>query len=162
MIGERGDLSSVAAPALGGLGPAGLDFLFLPVAHLHGEAAVAVDHEAGAVEHQFVLPADAVEVGQRQPGIDRAALGHAIDAQRVLVDLVGAAVDADEHLGPEIGEVAADVGLPDVLADRHSDHGPAHDDRFGQRAGLEQPHLVERAVVGQLVLEARRGDLALI
>jgi hypothetical protein len=52
--------------------------------------------------------------------------------------------------------------LPDVLADRHADHGSAKDDRLGKRAGLEQPHLVERAVIGQLVLEADRGHLALV
>ena len=58
--------------------------------------------------------------------------------------------------------MAADIGVPDILADRQADHHPPEHHRFGQRAGLEQPHLVEGAVVGQLVLEADRRDLALV
>ena len=56
----------------------------------------------------------------------------------------------------------ADAGVPDILADRHADHRAAKDHRLRQGAGLEQAHFVESAVIGQLVLEADGGNLALI
>ena len=162
MLSQFGQLALITAPALCGAGPMGRDLLLFPVGHLHRQAAITVDDEAGTIEHQFVLPADPVEVGQRKPVIDRAALGHAIDPQRVLVDFIGAAVDADQQLGSEVGQMPADIGVPDILADRQSDHHAFEYDRFGQRAGLEQADLIKRAVVGQLVLQPDRGDLAAV
>ena len=69
----------------------------LPGRHLHGEAAVGVEHERGAVEHQFVLAADLVDVDQRQ-----ARLGHArhgdVHAQIGLGPVEGRAVGQDQDL----------------------------------------------------------------
>jgi hypothetical protein len=58
--------------------------------------------------------------------------------------------------------VAAHVGEPDVLADRHADHDPAKYDRLGERTRLEQANFVESAVVGQLALEPGRLDPAFV
>ena len=74
-----------------------------------------------------------------------APTGHAFDPQGILVDFVRAAVDADQQLGPEVRQVAADIGMPDVLADRQADQHALEPDRFGQGAGLEQADLVEGA-----------------
>ena len=162
MICQRRNLARVAAPAGGGAGPAGGDFLLFPVLHLDCQGAVAVDHEAGPIEHQFILSADAVDIGQRQIVIDRAALGHAVDPQGILVDLIRAAIDAEQQFGAEFGQMAAHVRMPDILADRQADHHPAKHHGFRKRARLEQPHFIEGAIVRQFVLEPDRRDLPLV
>ena len=50
---------------------------FLEERHLHGERAVGVQDEGGAVEHQFVLAAD-----QGGEHIGQAGFHHALDGQR--------------------------------------------------------------------------------
>ena len=136
--------------------------MLLPDLHLHRQVAIAVDHEAGPVEHQFILPANAVDIGQRQATFGGAALGHAIDPQRVLVDLVGAAVGAQQNFRAAPGKVAANRRVPYILADRHPQQHPAKGHRLGQGSGVKQPHLVKGAVVWQFVLVAQRGHLAAI
>src|SRR5690606_19571739 len=100
--------------------------------------------------------------GERQAGIECPALRYAVNAQGILVDLIGAAIDADEHFCTEIGKVTADFRLPDILADRHADHHPSKYDRLWRWAGLEQADFIKRAIVRQLTLEADRRDLAAV
>ena len=69
---------------------------------------IGVEREGCAVEHQFVLAADLVEIDQRQ-----AALGDARDrdrqAQVVLVARIGRAVRHDEDFRAGLGEALDDV-----------------------------------------------------
>ena len=135
--------------------------LFLPVGQLLGDGEVAVHHEGGAVEHQLVLAADAVQIDERQAGFAHAGAGDDVQAAIILVDLERAAIRADQYfraLGPQMG---GDEGEPDILADRHADLHAAKLDRRGQRAGREQALFVERAVIGQFALLADRGDGAI-
>ena len=142
--------------------PDGVDHSLFPVRHLHPKRAFRADDEARPVEHDLILPADAVEISKRNAGIDRAALGDAVDAQLVLVDLVRAAVDAQEDIRALRCQMAADFGLPDILADRQAQHDALERHRLGQRAGQEIALLVEGAIVGQFHLEAHRRYFALI
>ena len=95
---ERVGLARHAAPASRSALPIGDQQRFVPVAQLHDALAVGVDDEGRAVEHQLVLAADAVEIGDRKRRLQRAAANQPI-ALVVLVELVGAAVGHQQHLG---------------------------------------------------------------
>ena len=120
--------------------------------------------ERGAVEHQLVLPADLVDVDQRQ-----AALGDArdrdVEPHVVLVAPVGRAVRHDQDLGAGLGQALDHVlgrPTPDVLADRDADPHAAEIDRAGHRPRREHALLVEHAVVRQIDLEAHGRDRAAV
>ncbi len=108
--------------------------------------------ERRTVERQLVLATDAVDVCDRKCGLKRPAANQLV-ALVVLVELVGAAVGHEQHLGARVCEMGADDVLPDVLADRHADLHALELDRLGQRTRREDALLVERAVVRQLALE---------
>ncbi len=154
------------APAVGALGPVQRDDALLEGGQLRRDRKIGVERERRAVEHQFVLSADLVEIDQRQ-----AALGDASDRDRqpeiVLVARVGRAVRHHQNFRAGLGEAFDDVfvflGLfePDVLADGNAD--PDALDRHRTRGGTarEQAFFVEHAVIRQIRLEAKR-DAALI
>jgi hypothetical protein len=154
---ERVDLTFVAVPAVRAALPLGHRQRFFPVGQLVGERPVAVQHEAGAVEHDLVLPADAVEEDERQAGFGDTLCRDLAGAEVVLVDLIRAAVRRDEKLGALRPQVRADRREPDVLADRQGELDAAPFDDARQRAGGEPALLVEGAIVGQFVL-AGGGD----
>src|SRR3546814_14462200 len=89
----------------------------LPGRHLQRQAAVGVQHEGGAVEHQLVLAADLVQVDQRQ-----AALHHPrhreLGAHVELAELERRAVRHQQDLAAGLGHALDHLGGPDVLADR--------------------------------------------
>ena len=75
---------------------------FFPIAQLADAFAIRMDNEGRAVEHQLVLPADAVEIDDRERGLQRAG-AHQLVAKLVFVELVGTAVGHEQHLGPCVG-----------------------------------------------------------
>ena len=111
---------------------------------------IGVERERRAVEHQFVLAADLVEIDQRQP-----ALGDAGDRDRqpqiVLVARIGRAVRHDQDFRAGLGEAFDDVFVffgflqPDVLADGNADPdaltvtGPAAGPRANSRFSSNTP-----------------------
>ena len=124
--------------------------------------AVGRDHHRVAVEDEFVLPADRVHVQDR-----RVRLGGAPAQQRqahvVLVPLVRRPVDVhDEADTDPSGDRERAAVLPQVLADRQRDVDAAVPDDHEPVAGDEVAPLVEHAVVGQVVLEVARDDLAAV
>ena len=127
-------------------------------AHPH---ALGIEDERGAVEDQFVLAADQIDVDQRQPALGSARPRQAL-ADLALVELERRAVEHDQQIGAVFGEVAGDVRRPHVLADHHAQAQIAERHRLGQRAGAEHPLLVEHAVVRQIVLPAHRLDAAVL
>ena len=134
---------------------------------LRGDRKIGVQRERRAVEHQLILPADLVEIDQRQT-----AFGNTSHRDRqpqiVLVARIGRAVRHDENLRAGLGEALDDIFVflrlfePDVLADGNADADAL--DRHRPRGGTarEQPLFVEHAVVRQVGLVAQRGDAALI
>jgi hypothetical protein len=127
---------------------------------LRRDRKIGVEREGSAVEHQFVLATDLVEIDQWQ-----AALGNAGDRDRqpevVLVARVGRAVRHHQDFRAGLGETLDDIFVffrffePDVLADGNAD--PDAVDGHRPRGGTagEQTLLVEHAVVRQIGLEAK-------
>ena len=116
------------------------------------EVAVGVEHHAAAVEHQLVLPAHLVHVGERAAGVGGTGGEHAL-AGAVLAGVVRRAVDVDVQLGAAgglLGERAG--GAPHVLADADAHlHAADHVQLVGVAvgAGREVAGLVEHGVVRQ-------------
>ena len=153
----------LAAPAVRRARPLQRGQALLERRKLRRQRTVAVQRERSAVEHQFILAAELVEVDQRQ-----AALGDArhrdVDAHVVLVARVRRAVRHDEDfragLAQALDHVLVGGGLvdPDVLADRHADAHALERHGAGRLSGHEHPLLVEHAVVRQVDLVADRSD----
>ena len=127
---------------------------------LHGEAAVGVQRERGALEDELVLSADEVEINQRQAALDHAR-NRDILADRELVALVRRRVGDEQDLAAGLEDAFDRVGSPDVLADRHADAHALKDDRARRGARRKHPLLVENAVVRQVDLEPHRFDPAM-
>src|SRR6516164_10634320 len=105
---------------------------------LKRDRAVGIKREGRAVEHQFVLAADLIDIDQRQ-----SRLGNSLDADVEpdlgLVAPIRRAIRHDENLGTGLGKtfddilVVAPIG-PCVLADRYAEPHAAIADRARQRA----------------------------
>ena len=156
---------SGAAPAGLTLGPAQRRDALLKRRQLRRDRKVAVQHEGRAVEHQFVLAADLIEIDQR-----KRAFGDARHRDRkpdiALVARVRRAVRHNQDLGAGLSETLDDVfvvlGLlkPDILADGNADADAADRERAGGGPAREQTLFVEHAVVRQVSLEADRRHAA--
>ena len=158
-LGQRGARARRAVPSVALTRPVGEHERFLEGRRLGGEAVVGVEDEGGTVEDELVLPAHLVRVNQRQLGLADAGDG-AVETDVALVALEGRAVDRDHDLGTRFREAFGDLGEPHVLADHGAEADAAKRDRPRQACACEHPHLVEDPVVGELVLEALRCDLA--
>ena len=121
------------------------------------DAAVGVERERAAIEHEFVLAADHVEIDERQPALDDALDRHVL-ADYELVALVRRRVAHEQDFAPGLENALDRVRAPDVLADRNAEARAAKDDRPRRRAGREHPLLVEHAIIGQVDLEPHRLD----
>ena len=131
---------------------------------LERHRAVGIERERGAVEHQFVLAAELIDIDQRQAGFGDAG-HHDIEADFALVAPIGRAVGHDQDFGAGLGETLDDVLVvapvgPGVLADRQAEPHAAEIHRPRQRPGSEDALLVEHAVIRQIDLEAQRLDAA--
>src|SRR3546814_18510616 len=89
--------------------PVGDALLLLPVDQPVQGAPVAVENEGATVEHQLVLPADAVEIDERQPRLGDAVGEHPAQPTVVLVDLTGAAAARPKPLGPLGSQTRPDI-----------------------------------------------------
>ncbi len=121
-----------------------------------------VDDERVAVEHELVLAADHVDVGERAAGLARAS-GAQREPDVVLVALVRRAVDDDEQTGAGGAHLRdRSAVLPEVLADGEGDVDAVDAHDRGARAGDEVAVLVEDAVVGQVVLGVAGDDASAV
>ncbi len=128
---------------------------------LRRQPPARVDGERAAVEHLVVLPADQVEVDQRQSRLDRARHG-VLHAHVVLAAFIGRAVRHDQDLGPGLLQRLGDVREPDVLADGEADTAACDLDRTRRRPLEIQPLFVEDAVIRAVVLAEGRPDRAVL
>ena len=124
---------------------------------MRAEAAVGVERERSAVEYEFVLAADHVEIDERQAALDDARNGDVL-ANGELVALVRRGVADQQDFAAGFEDAFDRVGAPDVLADRHADAHAAKHDRPRRRPGRKHPLLVEDAVIRQIDLEPHRLD----
>ena len=118
---------------------------------------VGVQRERRALEHQFVLAADLVQIDERQPAFDDARHRDAF-ANGELVAFVRGGVGDQQDFAAGLEDAFDRVGAPDVLADRHADAHPAKDDRPRRRPRRKHALLVKNAIIGQIDLEAHRFD----
>ena len=146
-------------PAAGVAPPARERDVFAERRKLRANSPISVEHERRAVEHQFVLAADHVEVDQRQPGIDDAR-HRDVQTMLRLAAPVRRAVRHQQDFAARLAEAFDDFGTPDVLADRNADPHALDQNRARHRTRLEHAFLVEHAVVRQIDLEAHRLDHA--
>ena len=156
---DLGERLRQAAPALSVLAPFGYGERLFPRRHLHGEAAVGVEHKGGAVEHKLVLTSDLIDIGKRQAGLGDARPRDRI-ALTLLVHPIGRAIRHDEKPCACLGQRPAGLLAPDVLTHRHAERNPPHLDRFRQWTWGKNPLLVEHPVIGQIVFEPDRLDAA--
>ncbi len=109
------------------------------------------DH-AGPVEHELVLTADHVDVGDAHQIVHRPRRDELL-AEAGLADVIGRAVDVDDQLGAaQRLHRGRSRRIPDVLADVHGEGRVACDEDRRLGAGLEVAVLVEDAVVRQVLL----------
>ena len=84
----------------------------------HASAPSALIDERPAVEDELVLPADLVDVGERQPGLGDAVARQVAAAAANFSTSNGEPFGTSSSSAPCAREVLRDVGEPDVLADR--------------------------------------------
>ena len=132
------------------------------VAELGGagdEAAVGAEHDALAVEDEFVLPAYDVDVCDEK-AVLRRALGEHRAPLSAASAVVGRGGDVDHGLGAgePLHRGRARV-VPDVFADVDADVDAPDGEHGALVAALEVPLLVEHAVVGEedLVVDGGGG-----
>ena len=73
--------------------------------HLQRQRPVGIQHEGGAVKHQFVLPADLVEIGHGQSRFGHAR-HHEIEPDIILVLLEGRAVGNQQDFRAGLRQVS--------------------------------------------------------
>ena len=118
-------------------------------------AAFGVAHERVAVEHELVLAADRVQVGDGDQVVGGARGDHARPVEG-LPAVVGRGVDVDAELGAaERHRIERQAGIPDVFADADAERdwvGPGRAVDGHSTARREVAFLIEHAVVGQAAL----------
>ena len=120
-------------------------------------AAVGPEHGAAPVEHELVLTADEIAVGDRAEAVAGARREHLL-ARLTLAEVVGGGRDVEHADRSERGRLGHGVRQPDVLADRQRERALGRLDVQRAAAGRERALLVEDAVVGQLALVVARED----
>ncbi len=109
------------------------------------------DHDAAAVEDQFVLTAHQVAVREPHRVLSSTLYQHLL-ALGALAGVKRGGRDVEQYLRARLGGLSGYVRDPDVLTDRGSQHRPA---QLGQGQGLtggEVAPLVKDPVVGKLAL----------
>ena len=151
-----------AGPAIVAFLPDRVTDLFFPVGEPVHRRAITVEDKGTAIKHDLVLPADPVQEDQRNTRFGDTLCRDLSQPLVVLLDLVGAAVDCDEQVRALLLQVLANLGKPDILADRQADPAALIFDWIGHRAAGEQAFLVKRAVIGEFDLVSDLSDMAAI
>ena len=123
--------------------------------------SVAIGQHRATVEHQRVLSADHVEVGDGAAGLLR-ALRQQVIATCVLVTFERRGVRHQHQLGTGFARLVQRLGKPQVLADDQADRHAIDLEHAGSAVGVDIKiaTLVEHRVVGQLALAVGGDDLA--
>ena len=119
-----------------------------------------VDNDGIAVEHEFVLRADEVHVGERAARLlgPRPAQGQ---ARVVLAAFIGRGIRDEEESGLYLAcPLDRPARLPEILADGEGDRGLADAKEQWPGAAAEIPCFIEDAVIRQVVLDVGGDDRA--
>lgn len=142
--------------------------------HIHTEAAIWIDrscqglliaigvgHHRRAIEHQRILPADHVEIGNRRAGL-AGALRQQVVALRVLVAFERRGIRHQQQLRALRHGRGHRLGEPQVLADHHADRHALDLEHaiVAIRIDVEIAALVEHRVVRQFALAVGLLDAA--
>ena len=149
------------APALGGARPIGHDNRFTPCRQLRGEAAVGIQNERRAVEHQLILPANLIDVDQWHTAFRHPRDSH-VHAQIGLRPIERRTVRRDQDFRARLSKRLDNVFAPDVFANRHTDPHAAHIDRPRHRPCCEHAFFVEHTVVRKIDFQPDRFNFAAI
>ena len=160
MVIELVNFSRCASPFASFPRPVRVDNRLVPVGQLVLHAGVTIQHEAGAIEHNLVLPANPVQKQHRNPGFAHPLGSDLAQALVVLLNLIGAAVYRNEQFRAARLQMFADGREPDILTDWQTDFAALEHDRLGHRAGREQPLFIKCAVIGQFDLVADILDMS--
>ena len=120
---------------------------------LGDDAAIGIEHQRSAVEHQFVLTSHQIDIDDGAPGFGDPLAEH-IQPLVQFADVIGRGIQVEDDLCSGRGHLAHRAARhPGVLTDGdakgHS--GYVVQNRFA-RAGLEVAALVEHPVIGQFPL----------
>ena len=153
----------VTTPATISFAPAQRGDAFFERRQLRRHREIGVQRKRRAVEHQFVLPADLIEINQRQPAFGDPR-NHDRQPQIAFFSRVRRAIRHHQNFSAGLCETFDDVFVirrflqPDVLADRYAHPDAAHGHRAGGGAAREQALFVEHAVVRKVCLETNGCD----
>ena len=84
LLGQAGNVAPCHRPAALATPPFGNGHRLFEHRHLQCKAPVGVEHERRAIEHQFILPANLIEIGKRQAAF-RYPRHHEVKAHVILV-----------------------------------------------------------------------------
>jgi len=149
----------VGVPAVGSTGEIDMRDGLFEHRQLQRQRAAGVEHEAAAVEDLIVLPADEVEIDQRQTRLDHPR-DHEVLAGGDLAAVMRRAVGHQQHLRAGFGQRLGDILVPGILANRAADAHRADGVGPGDIAAGIDALFVEDRLVGQVVLEHAGGDAA--
>lgn len=124
---------------------------------MHG--TVAIGHHRGAIEHQCILPAHDVEIGNGCPAL-ACAFGQQCIALRMLAAFVWRGVGHQHQFGAGLHGVGQRLGEPEVFADHHAHlHALDRDHAvLAIRVHVEITTLVEHRIVRQFALSVGGFD----
>ena len=155
------ELAGRAGPAARPTRPLRQSDRIVPIGQLVRQRAGGVQHKRRAIEHQFILPANAVQIDERQAGFHHTGDGE-VQPAIILAHFERAAIGHDQQFRAGFGQAFAYVRRPHVLAHRHADAHPTQVHWARQGPGAEQAFFVERAVIGQIMLAGDASDAAAI
>ncbi|MNF62977.1 hypothetical protein D3C84_446640 [compost metagenome] len=124
-----------------------------------GQLALAAEHLGAAVEDQLVLAADLIEVNEWQTRLI-AALRHQLIADPGLLPVIGGGVDTQQQLGAGRLGRQGRARLPQIFTDEQPQFVLSESHDAGFSACGEVALLVKHPVVGQILLEVTRHQLA--
>ena len=124
---------------------------FTKLAHVYDRLTARIDDERTAVEHEFVLAANEIHVGDRQARSRDRRLQRG-QPRRAFVHAVRRGVDVQDHFRPGVARRDRRCRLPDVLADVDRQAYTAGLDDADVLAWREIALFIEHGVVRQLLL----------
>ena len=158
---QHGHDTRLRTPAHSGFNKINMGDAGLELRQLGCQSAAGVQHERGAVKHLIVLPADHVQIDQRQPGFHHAR-HHQIGAHGRFAAVIGRSVRHQQYLCARFRQRFTHFGMPSVFADRAADAQRANAVGALRRRGREDALFVKHPVIGQIVFQNGCGDLALL